>query len=145
MPGQIPQRNVRVAHWLGMQFPMNPKLFLLAASSAFLCGQNFAADAPSAKPTETKPADAKPTPPAPPPIAPTFANVAYGTHERQVLDFYQAKSDRPTPLLFFIHGGGWVAGDKGGRTGASVKQYLAAGISVVSINYRTRGRRRSRA
>jgi acetyl esterase/lipase len=88
----------------------------------------FAADAPA-----TKPANAG-TPPALP--IPTFANVAYGTHERQVLDFYQAKSDKPTPLLFFIHGGGWVAGDKGGRTGAGVKPYLAAGISVVSINYR---------
>ncbi len=65
-----------------------------------------------------------------------MANVPYGSHERQVLDFYQAKSARPTPLLFFIHGGGWVAGDKAGRTGASVKQYLDAGISVVSINYR---------
>jgi acetyl esterase/lipase len=65
---------------------------------------------------------------------PTLANVPYGEHARQVLDFYQASSARPTPLLFNIHGGGWVAGDK-----ASVdylEQYLAAGISVVSINYR---------
>ena len=66
----------------------------------------------------------------------TRAGVAYGSHERQVLDFYQAKSDQPTPLLFFIHGGGWTGGDKSGRTGASVKPFLNAGISVVSINYR---------
>jgi len=65
---------------------------------------------------------------------PTLANVPYGSHERQVLDFYKADSSRPTPLLFFIHGGGWVAGDKG-RV-ASLDKYLAAGISVVSINYR---------
>lgn len=65
---------------------------------------------------------------------PTLANVHYGEHERQVLDFYQAKSETPTPLLFFIHGGGWVAGDKG-RV-AHLSDYLAAGISVVSINYR---------
>ena len=65
---------------------------------------------------------------------PTMENVVYGTHERQVLDFYQAKSDRPTPLLFFIHGGGWVAGDKRGV--GNVTPYLNAGISVVSINYR---------
>lgn len=31
--------------------------------------------------------------------APTQANVAYGEHERQVPDFYQAKSDKPTPLM----------------------------------------------
>ena len=51
-----------------------------------------------------------------------------------MLDFYQAKSDKPTPLLFFIHGGGWVHGDKHGM--GSPKDYLAAGISVVAINYR---------
>lgn len=65
---------------------------------------------------------------------PTLANVAYGTHERQVLDFYQAQSDKPCPLLFFIHGGGWVAGDKN-MVGGMLK-LLDAGISVVSINYR---------
>ncbi len=71
---------------------------------------------------------------APAQIAPTEANVAYGEHPRQVLDFWQAKSDKPTPVLFFIHGGGWMGGDKErvGRIG----QYLEAGISVVSINYR---------
>jgi len=78
----------------------------------------------------------KPTPaaqPAAPANSPTEANVRYGDHERQMLDFYKAASDRPTPLLFFIHGGGWVNGDK---KGVKVAPYLAAGISVVSINYR---------
>ena len=37
-------------------------------------------------------------------------NVPYGTHPRQVLDFYQAASDKPTPLVFHIHGGGWQGG-----------------------------------
>lgn len=65
---------------------------------------------------------------------PTFADVPYGTHPQQKLDFYQAKSDKPAPLLFFIHGGGWLNGDKG--TFNNQKGYLDAGISVVSINYR---------
>lgn len=68
------------------------------------------------------------------PTKPTLANVAYGPHERQVLDLWQAESPRPTPLLFHIHGGGWVAGDKARVAG--LERYLAAGISVVSINYR---------
>jgi acetyl esterase/lipase len=51
-----------------------------------------------------------------------------------VLDFYQAKSDNPTPVVFFIHGGGWVRGDKSGI--GSVSKCLGAGISLVSINYR---------
>ncbi|MBI5833389.1 MAG: alpha/beta hydrolase [Armatimonadetes bacterium] len=67
-------------------------------------------------------------------VAPTLANVPYGPHERQVLDFYRAAGDGPRPLLFFIHGGGWTAGDKA-RPG-SLAACLAAGISVVSINYR---------
>jgi acetyl esterase/lipase len=87
-----------------------------------------------------EPAVAAPKPPEtpvatpPPGPAPTLANVPYGAHERQVLDFYKAESDQPTPLLFFIHGGGWVAGDK--KNPGSLKSCLAAGISVVSINYR---------
>ncbi|MHB8901913.1 MAG: alpha/beta hydrolase fold domain-containing protein [Thermoguttaceae bacterium] len=81
-------------------------------------------------------ADAAKAPPKSdvPAIAPTEANVPYGTHERQVLDFYRAESDRPTPLLFFIHGGGWVSGDK--KSPGGLTECLAAGISVVSINYR---------
>lgn len=65
---------------------------------------------------------------------PTLANVPYGSHERQMLDFYQAQSDKPTPVVFFIHGGGWVAGDKSGV--GDVPGYLQAGISVAAINYR---------
>src|SRR5687767_15302569 len=45
-------------------------------------------------------------------VPPTKENVAYGTHPRQVLDLFQAKSDSPTPVVFAIHGGGWVNGDK---------------------------------
>ena len=71
----------------------------------------------------------------PPAIARTAADVHYGPHERQVLDFWQAYSRGPTPVVFLIHGGGWVNGDKSGyRSG--VKPYLDAGISVVAINYR---------
>lgn len=67
---------------------------------------------------------------------PTFANIPYGTHEQQVLDFYHADSDMPAPLLFYIHGGGWVSGDKKTTGIPTFAPYLAAGISVVSINYR---------
>lgn len=59
-------------------------------------------------------------------------NVRYGEHPRQVLDFYQAKSETPTPVVFYIHGGGWQGGDK--KT--NPKTYLDKGISVVAINYR---------
>jgi len=45
-------------------------------------------------------------------LRPTQADVAYGPHERQVLDFHAAQSDRPTPLAICLHGGGFVNGDK---------------------------------
>jgi len=98
------------------------------AIAALLTAQLSAADSPA-------PATPKPATPAPPVgPAPTLADVPYGPHDRQVLDFYKAKSTKPTPLLFFIHGGGWVSGDK--KNPGSLKSCLAAGISVVSINYR---------
>lgn len=69
--------------------------------------------------------------------APTLSNVAYGDHDRHVLDFWKAESDVPTPLVFVIHGGGWVGGTKE-RVGrfVNVEQALKAGISVAAINYR---------
>ena len=42
----------------------------------------------------------------------TFTNVAYGPDPREVLDFWKAPSDKPTPLVVYIHGGGFTAGDK---------------------------------
>lgn len=65
---------------------------------------------------------------------PTLSDVVYGPHEAQKLDFYQAKSDKSAPVVFFIHGGGWLNGDK--ATFNNAGQYLPHGISVVSINYR---------
>lgn len=64
---------------------------------------------------------------------PTRANVRYGAHERQVLDFYQARSAKPTPVLFVIHGGGWLKGDKSAFN--DMAPYLAAGISVVAKRF----------
>jgi acetyl esterase/lipase len=68
---------------------------------------------------------------------PTHSEVRYGEHERHVLDFWQAQSDRPTPLAFVIHGGGWQGGSKERlHRFADPNALLAAGISVVAINYR---------
>ena len=43
---------------------------------------------------------------------PTLFDVSYGPHPKQVLHFWKAESEKPTPLLFFIHGGGWGAGSR---------------------------------
>ena len=83
----------------------------------------------------SRPARAAREQPAAP--APTLANVKYGSHERHVLDLWKADSSCPAPLVFVIHGGGWVGGDKD-RVGrfVDVEKLLAGGISVAAINYR---------
>jgi len=65
----------------------------------------------------------------------TFANIAYGRHERQVLDFWQGAGSGPRPLLVFIHGGGWITGDKGQKM-PLFRPFLDRGISCAAINYR---------
>ncbi len=73
-------------------------------------------------------------------IAPTQAEVKYGAHERNVLDFWQAEGDGPRPLLVHIHGGGWTSGDKKqADTSKSIQPYLDQGISCAAINYRLSG------
>lgn len=68
---------------------------------------------------------------------PTHAEVAYGDHPRQVLDFWQADSDQATPVAFVIHGGGWVGGSKERlERFVDAPALLKEGISVVAINYR---------
>ena len=70
---------------------------------------------------------------------PTVSDASYGSHPKQVMHFWktpQATANTPAPLLFFIHGGGWQGGDRmSGLTGMMPKM-LAAGVSVVSIEYR---------
>lgn len=65
--------------------------------------------------------------------APTFADVRYGQYDRNVLDFFQAPTAEPAPVLVYFHGGGWTGGDKKSFNPAPV---LRAGISVVTANYR---------
>ena len=69
-------------------------------------------------------------------ITPTQADVRYGPHERNVLDLYLVESDRPTPLLVFIHGGGFVAGDKRQVSPRVIDDMHRNGISVAAVNYR---------
>ena len=93
-----------------------------------------AADSATKSSAAKAPAAAKAAKDEAPQTPPTQANVRYGAHERQVLEFWKAESARPTPVVFHIHGGGWVNGDK--ARVAHLDRYLASGISVVSINYR---------
>lgn len=81
--------------------------------------------------TKPKTAQALPTP--------THANVQYGPHERNVLDLWlTAANPQSAPLVVFIHGGGFTAGDKSKASPAAIKTCLDAGASFMAINYRFR-------
>jgi len=66
---------------------------------------------------------------------PDLVNMSYGPDPAQVLDLWKAKSDKPTPLVIFIHGGGFYGGDKK-MVGGRPNQFLRAGVSCASVNYR---------
>ena len=61
---------------------------------------------------------------------PTESDVSYGPDQAQQLDFWKAPSEGPNPLVFEIHGGGWIKGDKRDLPSEELEKYLAAGISV---------------
>ncbi len=61
-------------------------------------------------------------------------DLAYGDHARQKLDLTVPVSDKPLPLLIWVHGGGWEHGDKAGRNPAIL--FLDKGYAVASVNYR---------
>ncbi len=101
-------------------------LFLVCVVSAIVPGIAFGQATTKEKPKK-----------AAPKAAPTVADYAYGHDSlRQVLDFWEAKSDTPTPVVVMIHGGGWVNGDKSGYGEGAIRPFLDAGISVARINYR---------
>jgi len=58
-------------------------------------------------------------------------------HERQVLDVYtpETPAQKPMPVMFWIHGGGWQVGDKGD---VAIKPEVMTdrGFVFVSTNYR---------
>jgi acetyl esterase/lipase len=79
------------------------------------------------------------SPGAPSGPAPTAENVAYGPHERNVLDFWKAEGEGSRPLVVFIHGGGFTGGDKTKwRESGDLKRLLDQGVSCAAINYRFR-------
>lgn len=69
---------------------------------------------------------------------PTHADVRYGPHERNVFDLWLAKAETPTPLIVYIHGGGFTVGNKEQANVGMIKRCLSSGVSFMAINYRFR-------
>jgi len=53
------------------------------------------------------------------------------------LDVFQMPSAKPAPVVVHLHGGGWTAPAGQSRSFAPFTALLAAGISVVSVQYRS--------
>lgn len=69
---------------------------------------------------------------------PTYENVKYGRHPRQGMDVWLPKSgEKATPIVLFIHGGGWVNGD---RMNVDVISRLETcrqrGVAFATVSYR---------
>src|SRR3954464_6637214 len=69
---------------------------------------------------------------------PDMTNVVYGNDKKfNVIDLWKAKADKPTPLVIFIHGGGFGGGNKEQiLTQFPLDVMLKAGVSCASIDYR---------
>jgi para-nitrobenzyl esterase len=71
-------------------------------------------------------------------LADFSADIVYGEGERNVFDIYLPDSVEPTPLVIYIHGGGFRGGDKSnahnGRAD-EIREFLQAGVAYASINY----------
>lgn len=65
-------------------------------------------------------------------IAPTHKDVAYGAHEKELVNFWQVESEQLAGVLLDIHGGGWMGGNK---AETQRPHQLAHGYHVASISY----------
>ena len=66
------------------------------------------------------------------------ADVPYDEGDLQRFDIYMPDCDEPTPLVIYIHGGGFTGGDKG-RTheehADEIREFLQSCVAWASINY----------
>ena len=65
-------------------------------------------------------------------------DLAYGPDANQCLDVYRSPDASNAPVLFMVHGGAWMAGDKGSQRviEGKVLHWLPKGYILVSVNYR---------
>ena len=63
------------------------------------------------------------------------ADVRYGDAERNVFDIYLPDCEERTPLVIYIHGGGFTGGDKSSGHNQGVLQYLENCVAFATINY----------
>lgn len=73
------------------------------------------------------------------PLSPaTFEAVAYGTHSRQIMDVWlPERASRKTPVVVFVHGGGFTNGSyRDERLADRIPECRARGVAHISVEYR---------
>jgi acetyl esterase/lipase len=112
-------------------------LSLLAASLAALAQTNSTPAANAARRGGPGGSDAGRSPAAPRADVKTERNIPYveNGHRNQVLDLFLPKeqSDKPLPLMIWIHGGAWTAGN---QANPPVLYLVSKGFAVASIQHR---------
>jgi acetyl esterase/lipase len=63
-------------------------------------------------------------------------DVAYGDLARHRLDIWQMGQPENAPVIFFVHGGAWVIGDKREQGRPMLHEFVSRGWVVVAPNYR---------
>jgi hypothetical protein len=71
-------------------------------------------------------------------LARFYRNISYSTNDRNNFDIFLPNSSEATGLIIYIHGGGFVSGDKQSAYDrqAEIREYLQQGIAYATINYR---------
>lgn len=117
----------------------NLRILLCIAFSAFyackttssLMAQKVALDVtPSATPINLENIEAR-----------FYKDVRYGQFKDNVFDIFIPASTEPVPLVLYIHGGGFIDGDKAklytpGADSEKIKWFLSNNVAFASINYR---------
>lgn len=70
--------------------------------------------------------------------ASVLRDLAYGPESEQRVDVYLPARAKAAPVIFMVHGGGWMFGDKANAavTANKLVRWLPQGFVVVSVNYR---------
>jgi len=117
-----------------------PHALLVAALFLAACGSDGGGNASTINTPPPEPLDLQAT--AAPFELGSFAAeyyeaIEYGPYEENLFDIYLPESDQPTPLLIYIHGGGFTGGSRD-TSGSEerVLSYLAEGVAYASIDYR---------
>lgn len=65
-------------------------------------------------------------------------DIAYGPDPQQRLDMYRPAQAHAAPVLFLVHGGAWMLGDKASRgfIHDKVAHWVPMGYVVISVDYR---------